>query len=241
MAPLLLRVFLATLLARAPQEDITTVAKLALDRALALFGSSGYSTAVRRVLARDLLLPAFAQHPPLVVGMRKEMTAFLGNTDLITDATGDFFSHVAWLAGEFAVRADDADCAMPFVGELLERLEVAAYVANFALLASADAAEGDVGAVRRARVVVVLLSALAKATARYRERSAQTLVCLRNVLAKHPRDALASPWRIRHLVARGGELINTLTQPGIALGVLGHCPSEADDDTPHPGSITLIM
>lgn len=208
--PDLLRLFFSVLLTHGGEQPLRQLLPSLIDRARHLFPMPDFRRALSGVLV-DTLVQVLRRWPVLVVDFKETLCTLITHSARAADALSEeLLGAVCQLLGDVASpRALGALCTAELLADLHDALELLAYERiTLARLAHSSAA-----AETSARLLLLLVSALAKLAARSQLLASRVVLCLSKVV-KEQEHLLPAVVRHAH------ECIQLLRFPSIAPAVL---------------------
>eukprot|EP00731_Ephydatia_muelleri_P028511 Em0020g155a len=220
ITPLLLRVFFQTVLYGRDAQAISQVVGAVLERSTLLFAIPAFQEGIKRVFAEQLL-ELFKTYPNLVVDFHRDLREHLSNLRTLATGGEPLYLHLAWAVGTYTHICYNPQCTSNIMLEFFETLELAAY----------EVAMGhQQKPVYTTRLVLTLMSALAKLASRSQDLIPRALLCLNKLVqlttTENPAGGVMGAASCKVLLGHASELVSVLKMPTIAIQVLSPTPSK---------------
>lgn len=221
ITPLLLRVFFQTVLCGGDALVISQVVGVVLERNTLLFNIPAFQEGIKKVFAEQLL-EIFKAYPGLVVDFHRDLREHLSNLRTLATGGEPLYLHLAWAVGTYTHIYYNPQCTSNITLEFFETLELAAY----------EVAIGhQKNPAYTTRLVLALMSALAKLASRSQDLIPRALLCLNKLVqtttAENSMGTMRTgASRCKAILGHASELVNVLKMPTIAIQVLSPTPSK---------------
>ena len=213
VTPLLLNRYFQALLSANDKSLASKVIPVVLERSRQLYNVAEFRRQVRAEL-QTALLHIFRQHPDILMDHASEVLEFVGQHCSLSAGNDEFFSYVVFLVGEYARAQLDARCGSETYDQFYEVFESLAYEVS-ASIHNRSLQQRPQGGAFSAKLVVMLLTAMAKLASRCQTLIPRVILCIRKVDQQTIDSTLpASDQRI--LSNRASQLISALRLPNIA-------------------------
>lgn len=226
IAPLMMKVFFKTVVGGGNDKVTMQLAGLLLERAVLIYNLEPFSVQAREVIAKQLLA-IFKLHPHLVVDQRRELLEYLDNLRTLTTGGELCYMHLVWLIGEYSQVRYDSRCSTALLNQFFGTLESVAYEISITFGKNSRIT---------VRLVMVLMSTLAKLASRCQILIPRALLCLNKIVQQisehHDTD--------RVLLNRANELVNVLKIPSLASAVLSP-HHHGNEETKRQTNITHLL
>jgi AP-5 complex subunit zeta-1 len=213
VAPQMVRMFFKTVLHSGDVSLVSQLVPVLIERATVLFAVPTYQTEMREVIAEQLLV-IFRHYPHLVVDYYRDIIDYLRTLRNLTSSGEHFYVHLVWSIGEYTHLGYDSRWTSSLLVELFETLEPVTYEVALNLHYQRDYST---------RLVLVLMSSLAKIASRCQDLIPRALLCL-NKIVQLGKDSSADSHTQQTLLIRANELVNVLKIPSIASAILSPAP-----------------
>eukprot|EP00117_Sycon_ciliatum_P049570 scpid39477/ scgid4871/ AP-5 complex subunit zeta-1; Adapter-related protein complex 5 zeta subunit len=212
MTPLLVELALKTVLVQHNAQMLSQILPLMSERISQLYGIDSFQQQIRKVLANQLL-SFFKVHPQLLFDHMADIIEFLSALRNISRAGEEYFSHMVWVVGEYSSPTHDSRFTIEIITKLHDVLESMAYEAISAFQASRSKP------VASARLLCVLMTALAKIASRCQDLIPRVLLCLTKIVKQYAESQTDQDNR-QLMVTRANELVHILKMPSVATNVM---------------------
>lgn len=213
VTPLLLRVFFKTVFYSGEAGLVSQLVPLLLERTVLLYNIPAFQTQVRKVIAEQLL-EIFCCHTHLVMDHQRDLLEFLGNLRNLSAGGEHCYLHLVWILGEYSHVGYDARCTTSLLVHFFETLESVTYEVAMNHHRQRE---------YTTRLVLGLMSTMAKIASRCQDLIPRALLCL-NKIVQLCSESTANVSVHRVLLGRANELVNVLKIPSIASAVLSPAP-----------------
>eukprot|EP00048_Salpingoeca_helianthica_P001006 m.45755 g.45755 ORF g.45755 m.45755 type:complete len:748 (+) comp11043_c0_seq1:52-2295(+) len=233
LVPLLLHRFFDSL-RECEHATVLGVFQAMLERIVKLFPVEPFAASIREVLA-ERVVSLFQGHPGLLYDSSKECLEFVTSLKHSGDGRAAFFSHVVWAIGEYTTPRMDHRCTTDHILPAHTTLEDLTFELNMSLQ-SATAPQD----VCTAKLLCVLMAALAKLATACQDIAPRVRLCLTKIAKQYPTSPSLEPASRRVVVARAVSLCNILLHPEVAATVLAVPPILPDLHTSHASAHGLV-
>ncbi|XP_064653318.1 AP-5 complex subunit zeta-1-like [Lineus longissimus] len=217
IVPVMLRLYFSEVLEEGDQALASLLVPIILERVGLIYDVPSYRKEVRSLLS-EYLVELFKKYPKLLMEQHNEIIEYVGSLRNISGKE-DFFVHMIWIVGEYLSEDYDKKCTPEIVSKYYETLECLAYEIS-ALLQSASTEQDAPYSVR---LLVVIMTTLAKLSSRCQDIIPRVMLCLTKISQQHLDGNLEE--ESRHTLSdRANDLINLLRLPNVASVILNPPP-----------------
>ncbi|XP_064407104.1 AP-5 complex subunit zeta-1-like [Halichondria panicea] len=217
VTPLLIKLFFKTVLFSNDREVLSQLVTVVMERSVLLYKIDFYQSQTRVVMS-DQLMEMFKLHSHFVIDFKQEIVDFLSNLRSLNSAGEHFYMHLVWALGEYSHAGYDSRCTTALLSQYFETLESMGLEASLNLHQSKHCTT---------RLVLVIMSSVAKIASRCQDLIPRALLCLNKIL-QIGSEVTSDPATHKMLLSRANELVHVLKIPSIASAVL-------TPPTPHSG------